>query len=99
MLKQARPLVAPASEEMPMRALTRFVAVRTTERFVLQNLRTNRKCKCIKSAPRQKEKAQLSAVRAKPFSWRLLMDTTFPWFSNALLKVALLGMNVVSVAL
>ncbi len=51
MLKQARPLAAPASEEMPMRALTRFVAVRTTERFLLQNLRMDRKRKYTKSAP------------------------------------------------
>ncbi len=42
-LKQTRSLAAPVSEEMPVRALTRLVAVGTTERFLLQSLRTNRK--------------------------------------------------------
>jgi hypothetical protein len=32
-LEQARPLAAPVSEEMPMRALTRLVAVRATKRL------------------------------------------------------------------
>jgi hypothetical protein len=49
-LKQARPLAAPRSEEMPVRALPRLVAVRTAERFLLQNLRMDRKRKYIKSA-------------------------------------------------
>src|ERR1700720_3778889 len=47
-LKQARPLAGPISEEMPVRALTRLVAVRTTERFVLRSLGMDRKCKYIK---------------------------------------------------
>jgi hypothetical protein len=50
-LKQARPLAAPVSEEMPVRALTGLVAVRAAERFLLQSLGVERKRKYIQSAP------------------------------------------------
>jgi hypothetical protein len=63
-LKQARPFATPVSKEMPVRALTRLVAVGTTERFVLLSLGLDRKCKKAKPAPEKKYEA---------FSW--LLDT------------------------
>src|ERR1700730_3804748 len=49
-LQQVRPLAAPISEEMSMRALTYLVAVRTAERFLVQNLGIGGKCKYTQSA-------------------------------------------------
>src|ERR1700676_1027281 len=42
-LQQTRSLAAPVSEQMSVRSLTRFVTVRTGNRFLLRSLRTNRK--------------------------------------------------------
>jgi hypothetical protein len=49
--QQVRPLAAPVTEEVAMRALTCFVAVRAGEWFVLRSLGISRKCKDTKSAP------------------------------------------------
>jgi hypothetical protein len=53
-LLQARPFAAPVSEEMAVRALTRFVTVRAGGRLLWRSLAMGRKCKHTKTAPQQK---------------------------------------------
>ena len=65
-LEQPRPLAAPRSEKMPVQPLTRLMAVRTTERFLLQNLGAHWKRKYVKSAPQYKKKSKWSADRKEP---------------------------------
>jgi len=47
-LREARPLSSPVSEEMAMRTLPRFVAVRTGNRFLLRSLGMGGKYKYTK---------------------------------------------------
>jgi hypothetical protein len=56
MPRQTRPLSAPVSEEMAVRTLAGFVAIRAGERFLLRGLRMGRKCKYAKSACQYAEK-------------------------------------------
>jgi hypothetical protein len=50
-VQQACPLAAPVSEEVAVRALTRFVTVRAGERLLLRSLGMGRKCKYTKTTP------------------------------------------------
>jgi len=51
MLFQARARAAPVTEEAAMRALTRLVAVRAWERFLLRSLSVSRDRKYTEPAP------------------------------------------------
>src|ERR1700729_3436432 len=56
MPRKTRPLSAPVSEEMAVRTLTGFVAIRAGERFLLRSLRMGRKCKYTKTTRQYTEK-------------------------------------------
>src|SRR5580658_10515770 len=49
MPRKAGPLSTPVSEEMAVRTLTGFVAIRAGDRFLLRSLRMGRKCKYTKT--------------------------------------------------
>src|ERR1700733_10268243 len=56
MPRKARTFSAPVSEEMAVRTLTGFVAIRAGERFLLRSLRMGRKCKYTKTKRQYTEK-------------------------------------------
>jgi hypothetical protein len=56
MPRKTRPLSAPVSEQMAVRTLTGFVAIRAGELFLLRSPRVGRKCKYTKTTRQYTEK-------------------------------------------